>query len=169
VSKAALDIAVRPSGVHWRSTNAEAGIAEVIGRLRPLAPHLIVLEATGGLERLVVATLALAGLPVAVVNPRPVAQVRAFAKATGQLAKTDALDAAVLAHFAEAIHPQPRLLPDAQSQALAALVERRRQVVRMLTAAKHRMQQALPAVRAKVAAHIAWLEQALKELDAELA
>ncbi len=112
VSKAALDVAVRPSGEHWRSTNDEAGIAEVIGRRRPLAPHLIVLEATGGLERLVVAALAVAGLPLAVVNPR---QVRACAKATGRLAKTDALDAAALAHFAEAIRPPPRPLPDAQS------------------------------------------------------
>lgn len=165
VSKAALDVALRPSGEHWCSTNDEAGIAELVGRLRPLAPELLVLEATGGLERLVVAALALAGLPVAVVNPR---QVRDFAKATGRLAKTDALDAAALAHFAEAIRPAPRPLPDAQSQALAALVERRHQVVAMLTAEKNRFQQALPAVRPKVAAHIAWLEQALKELDGEL-
>jgi transposase len=165
VSKAALDVALRPSGEHWRSPNDEAGIAELVDRLRPLGPGLIVLEATGGLERLVVAALALAGVPVAVVNPR---QVRDFAKATGRLAKTDALDAAVLAHFAEAIHPEPRPLPDAASQALAALVERRRQVVGMLTAEKNRYQQALPPVRAKVAAHIAWLEQALKELDTEL-
>jgi transposase len=165
VSKAALDVALRPSGEHWRSANDEAGIAELVGRLRPLAPGLIVLEATGGLERMVAAALALAGLPLAVVNPR---QMRDVAKATGQLAKTDALDAAVLAHFAEAIRPEPRPLPDAASQALAALVERRRQVVGMLTAEKNRHQQALPPVRAKVAAHIAWLEQALKELDAEL-
>jgi transposase len=165
VSKATLDVALRPSGEHWCSTNDEAGIAELVGRLRPLAPELIVLEATGGLERLVVAALALAGLPLAVVNPR---QVRDFAKATGRLAKTAALDAAVLAHFAEAIRPAPRPLPDAQSQALAALVERRRQVVGMLTAEKNRFQQALPPVRAKVAAHIQWLEQALTELDAEL-
>jgi len=165
VSKAALDVALRPGRAAWRCANDEAGIAELVGRLRPLGPYLIVLEATGGLERLAVAALALAGLPVAVVNPR---QVRDFAKATGQLAKTDALDAAVLAHFAEAIHPTPRPLPDAQSQALAALVEQRRQVVGMLTAEKSRVQQALPAVRPKVAAHIAWLEQALNELDAEL-
>jgi len=112
-----------------------------------------------------VAALALAGLSVAVVNPR---QVRDFAKATGRLAKTDALDAAVLAHFAEAIHPAPRPLPDAARQALAALVERRRQVVGMRTAEHHRFQQALPTVRPKVAAHLQWLEQARKEWDAEL-
>ena len=165
VSKAALDVALRPSGEAWRCANNEAGIAELVGRLQALSPQLIVLEATGGLERLMVAALALAGLPIAVVNPR---QVRNFAKATGRLAKTDALDAAALAHFAEAIHPAPRPLPDAASQALAALVERRRQVVGMLTAEQNRFQQALPAVRPKVAAHIQWLEQALKELDAEV-
>jgi transposase len=165
VSKASLDVALRPSGEHWCAPNDEAGIAELVVRLCPLAPQLIVREATGGLERLVVAALALAGLPLAVVNPR---QVRDFAKATGRLAKTDALDAAALAHFAEAIRPEPRPLPDAASQALAALVERRRQVVGMLTAEKNRHQQALPPVRAKVAAHIAWLEQALAELDGEL-
>src|SRR5262249_12619555 len=109
VSKAALDVALRPSGAPWRSANDEAGVAELVARLQPLAPPLVVLEATGGLERLAVAALALAGLPVVVVHPR---QVRDFAKATGQLAKTEALDAAVLAHFAQAIRPQPRPLPD---------------------------------------------------------
>ena len=107
VSKTALDVALRP-GDAWRSPNDEAGIAELVARLQPLAPQLIVLEATGGLERLVVAALALAGLPVAVVNPR---QVRDFAKASGRLAKTDALDAAVLAHFAEALRPSPARCP----------------------------------------------------------
>jgi transposase len=165
VSKAALDVAQRPKGDPWRVANEEAGVAELVDRLRPLRPELIVLEATGGLERLVVAALALAGLPVAVVNPR---QVRDFAKATGRLAKTDALDAAALAHFAEAIRPQPRPLPDAQSQALAALVERRHQLVGMLTAEKNRLRQALPAVRPQIAAQIAWLEQALREGDDEL-
>jgi transposase len=168
VSKARLDIAVRPSGEAWQSANDEAGIAALVDRLRtlqPLAPQLIVLEATGGLERLVVAALALAELPVVVVNPR---QVRDFAKATGRLAKTDAVDAAVLAHFAQALQPTPRPLPDAATQALAALVERRHQLVNMLTAEKNRLKQALPAVHAKVAAHIAWLEQALAEIDGEL-
>lgn len=165
VSKTALDVAVRPSGEAWRCANEEVGIADLVTRLTPLQPQVIVLEATGGLERLVVAAMALATLPVAVVNPR---QARDFAKATGRLAKTDALDAAALAHFAEAIHPTPRPLPDAQSQALAALVERRQQVVGMLTAEKNRWQQALPPVRAKVAAHLQWLEQALKDLDRDL-
>jgi transposase len=165
VSKAALDIAVRPQGATWRCGNDEAGISDLVARLQELVPHLIVLEATGGLERLVVAALAVAGLPVAVVNPR---HVRDFAKATGRLAKTDALDAALLAHFADAIRPQPRPLPDAQSQALAALVERRRQLLGMHTAEKNRRGSALPPVRPKISAHIAWLEQALKELDGEL-
>ena len=169
VSKAALDVALRPSGELWRCAHDEGGIAELVGRLQPLEPRVIVLEATGGLERLAVAALAvaalaLAGLPVAVVNPR---QARDFAKATGRLATSDALDAAVLAHFAEAIHPAPRPLPDAASQALSALVERRRQVVGLLSAEQNRFPQALPAVRPKVAAHIQWLEQALHERDAE--
>jgi transposase len=165
VSKAALDVAQRPAQRAERYPNDAAGIAELVGRLHLLRPQLVVLEATGGLERLVVAALALANLPVAVVNPR---QVREFARAAGHLAKTDALDAAVLAHFAQALRPTPRPLPDAQQQALAALVERRQQLVGMLTAEKNRLRQALPAVRVKVAAHIAWLEQALQELDGEL-
>jgi len=168
VSKAALDVAQRPNGEPGRVANEEAGSTELVDRLRPLGPELIVLEATGGLERLVVAALALAGWPVAVVTPR---QVRDFAKATGRLAKTDAVDAAALAHFAEAIRPPPRPLPDAQSQALAALGERRHQLVGMLRAEKNRLRQALPAVRPQIAAHSAahsaWLEQALREEDGE--
>jgi transposase len=149
----------------WQSSNDETGIAAVVDRLQALAPHLIVLEATGGLERLVAAALALAGLRVAVVNPR---QVRDFAKATGRLAKTDAVDAAVLAHFAQALQPTAHPLPDAESQALAALVERRHQLVNMLTAEKNRLQRALPAVHDKIVAHIAWLQQALADGDDEL-
>src|SRR5262249_56932815 len=136
-----------------------------VGRVLAGRRQLVVLEATGGLERLLVAALALANLPVAVVNPR---QVREFARATGQLAKTDTLDAAVLAHFAEALRPTPHPLPDAQQQALAALGERCQQLVGMLTAQKQHLRQALPTVQAKVAAHIAWLEQAVRELDGEL-
>jgi transposase len=165
VSTACLDAAVRPSGEAWQCSNDERGVAALVARLQGLAPHLIVLEATGGLERLVTAALALAGLSVAVVNPR---QVRDFAKATGRLAKTAAVDAAVLAHFGQALQPPTHPLPDAATQALAALVERRHQLVIMLTAEKHRLQQALPAVRGKLAAHIAWLEQALADVDGEL-
>jgi transposase len=166
VSKTALDVALRPSGVVWRSANDAVGIQEVVAQLQAVGPRLVVLEATGGLERAVVAALALAGVPVAVVNPR---QVHAFAKATGQLAKTDALDAGVLAHFAQAIEPPARALPDAQHQQLAALVERRRQLVSMLTAERNRQHAAaLEVVRAHVRAHITWLEQALIDLDREL-
>jgi transposase len=164
-STAALDVALRPEGEPWRGANDEAGSAERVTRRQPLAPHVLVLEATGGWERLVVAAVTLAGLPVAVVHPR---HGRDCATATGRWAKTAALDAAVLAHFAEAMRPQPRPLPDAQSQALAAVVERRRQVVGMLTAEQHRVPQALPPVRPQVAAHSAWLEQALAERETEL-
>lgn len=113
VAKAQLDIAVRPTGERWRVPNDEAGIAALVVRLQPLAPQVIVLEASGGWETLVASTLAEAGLPVAVVNPR---QVRDFARAIGQLAKTDALDAQVLARFAEVVRPTPRPLPDAPSR-----------------------------------------------------
>jgi transposase len=120
VAKAQLDVAVRPSGKQWASATDAASLEELVGRLQALQPELIVLEATGGREGPAVAA---AGLPVAVVNPR---QVRDFARAVGQFAKTDGLDAQVLAHFAQAIHPTPRPLPDAQAQELAALLARRR-------------------------------------------
>jgi transposase len=165
VAKAHLDVAVRPTGVQWRAPNDAAGVAALVDRLAPLAPALVVLEATGGLERLAAAALAAAGLPVAVVNPR---QVRDFAKAVGQLAKTDALDAQLLARFAEAVRPPPRPLPDAAQEALAALLARRRQVVTMLTAERQRLQAARPPVRARVQAHVHWLERELTEVDADL-
>jgi transposase len=127
-----------------------------------LAPSGIVLEATGGLEAPVAAALAAVGLPVAVVNPR---QAREFAKATGQLAKRDARDARMLAHCAEALQPQRRPLPDAAQQQLAALLARRRQVGERLVAERQRLRQARPAVRGRVAAHIAWLEAELRDRD----
>jgi transposase len=165
VAKARLDVAFAPAGAAWQVANDEAGIAELVARLRPLAPALVVLEATGGLEIPAAAALAAAGLPVAVVNPR---QVRDFAKAVGQLAKTDALDAALLARFAAVVQPPARPLPDEQTQALAALLARRRQVVAMLTAERQRLGAARPPVRARVQAHVAWLEQELADLDDEL-
>jgi transposase len=124
-----------------------------------------VLEATGGREGPTVAALAAAGLPVAVVNPR---QVRDFARAVGQLAKTDVLDAQILAHFAEAIHPTPRLLPDAQAQELAALLARRRQLIQMQTAERQRLDTALPRVKPQIERHLAWLEAELTDLDQTL-
>jgi transposase len=165
VANAWLDVAVRPSGATWRTANAEADLPALVERLQALGPQLVVLQATGGYERAVVALLATVGLPIAVVNPRP---VRDFAKATGRLAKTDRLDAGVLAHFAEAVRPQPRPLPDEQAQALGALVERRHQVVTMLAAEKNRRQQAAAVVRPLIAAHLEGLERAAAQLDQEL-
>ena len=165
VAKAQLDVAVRPTGERWTVPQTEAGVADLVARLQPLAPTLIVLEATGGLERLASAALAAAGLPVAVVNPR---QVRDFAKATGRLAKTDRLDAQVLAHFAEAVRPQPRPVPEEQAQLLSAQLARRRQLVEMLTAEKNRLGTAPRPVRQRIQTHIAWLEQELRAVEDDL-
>jgi transposase len=165
VSKAHLDVAIRPAGTHARLPNDEEGIADIVTRLSAARPTLIVLEATGGLEVPVTAALAAAGLAVAVVNPR---QVRDFAKAVGQLAKSDALDAHVLARFAEVVRPTPRPLPDAEAQALAALLTRRRQVLAMLVAEQQRLPTTLPPLRPRVEAHIAWLRQERDDLDREL-
>lgn len=165
VASAELVVAVRPTGEGWSVPNDDAGGATVVRRLRLLAPAVIVLEATGGYERAVVAALAAAGLPVVVANPR---QVRDFARATGQLAKTDQVDAAVLALFAERVHPEPRALPDAATQALDAVLTRRRQLLDMLTAERNRLAQAVPAVRRDVQAHIRWLERRLADLDRDL-
>jgi transposase len=165
VAKHELDIAVRPCHAHWRAANTEDGIANLTERLRTLQPGLVVLEATGGYERAVTVALAVAGVPVVVVNPR---QVRDFAKATGKLAKTDALDADALAHFADAVRPEPRALPAATAHALDALLVRRRQLVTMLVAEKNRLQAAIAPVRDRVARHSAWLEQELADLDDDL-
>jgi transposase len=165
IAKARLDIAIRPSGEQWTAPNDEPGIEQLVSRFQELAPALVVLEATGGLEIPLAAALAAGGVPLAIVNPR---QVRDFAKAVGQLAKTDALDAQLLARFGEAIRPTPRPVPDAQAQALAALLARRRQVIGMLVAEQQRLGTMLPAVRPRLEAHIAWLRQELAELDAEL-
>ena len=165
VSKGQLDIALCPGRI-FSVPNDEGGFAQILERLKANPPTLVVLEATGGLEIPLTGTLAAAGVPVVVVNPR---QVRDFAKATGQLAKTDAIDAQVLARFAEVIRPEPRRLPDEQTQALAALVTRRRQLIEMLTAEKNRLASARPAIRKNLRAHIAWLERALHQADTDLA
>lgn len=165
VSKARVDVALRPEG-RFSVANEEAGWAHILDRLREVPPQLVVLEATGGLEIPLTGVLAAAGLPVAVVNPR---QVRDFAKATGRLAKTDALDAQTLAHFAEVLRPEPRPLPDEQTQALAALLARRRQLIEMLTAERNRLGTAPPPVRQSLQAHIAWLEGELTRTDRDLA
>ena len=143
----------------------EAGLGALVAHLRALAPALVVLEATGGYEADVAAAVALAGLPVAVVNPR---QVRDFAKAIGRLAKTDALDADVLARFAAHVRPEPRPLPDAAQQELTALVARRRQLVEMLTAERNRLPSPAARVQRDVQTHIHWLEQRLKATTTEL-
>ena len=165
VAKARLDLAVRPSGEQWTARNDEAGITEVVARLTTLAPTLVVLEATGGLEVPLAAALTAAGVALAVINPR---QARDFAKAVGQLAKTDALDARLLARFAEAVRPVPRPVPAEQAQALAALLARRRQISGMLVAEQQRLGTARPPVRPRIEAPLAWLRQELSELDAEL-
>lgn len=165
VSKHQLDVAVRPSGERWSTPNAPETFEAFIQRVKALSPTLIVLEATGGLEATVVAELTQAGLAVAVVNPK---RVREFARASGQFAKTDQLDAHVLAHFAEAIRPPVRPLPTADSDRLAALVTRRRQVIDMLTAERNRQHTAPGAMRERIARHIAWLAEELQTLDDEL-
>jgi transposase len=165
VAKARLDLAVHPSGIRESVSHDEAGVAHLVDRLHALQPTLIVLEATGGLERTLVRTLAATALPVIVVNPR---QVRDFAKATGQLAKTDALDAHVLARFAEAVRPTLRPVPDAPTDEVRALLARRRQLIEMLTAEKNRLERVLPRVRARLRAHITWLETEVARVDAEL-
>ena len=165
ISKAQLDIALRPEG-RFAVANDDAGHAQVIERLRAMPPTLVVLEATGGLEMPLAGALAAAGVPVIVVNPR---QVRDFAKATGKLAKTDVLDAQTLAHFAEVMRPEPRPLPDEQTQTLAAILTRRRQLVEMLTAEKNRLASARLPVRKSLRGHIAWLEQELAHTDRDLA
>jgi transposase len=166
VSKATLDVAVRPDGACWSVANDEAGIAALVGRLRPLAPSLVVCEATGGFERTAIAAVAAAGLPVVVAHPR---QVRDFARATGQLAKTDRLDATVLALFAERVQPAPRPLPDAAAQLLDAVLTRRRQLLEMLTAERNRLGFAPRPLHAGIRRHIAWLERQLDDVTGELA
>ena len=165
VAKVRVDVAIRPGGDRCEVSNDEAGIAALVVQMQELNPAALVLEASGGLELPLVAALAAASLPVVVVNPR---QVRDFAKATGRLAKTDALDAAVLAHFAEAVRPPLRPLRDAETQDLNSLVTRRQQVVAMLVAERNRLSSAAMAVRPRVEAHILWLKQELDDLDNNL-
>ena len=166
VSKDRLDVSIGAGGAVWQVGNEAAGIRALRERLAVLAPERIVVEATGGLERAVVRGLDKTGLPVVVVNPR---QVRDFARATGRLAKTDVIDARVLAWFGEALQPAVRLLPDAQAEALREVVTRRRQVVEMLTVERNHMVQATSLVRRQVKGHIAGLQRQLVTLDRELA
>ena len=163
VAKAQLDVAVRPTDDRWEVPHDQAGVRQLVSQLKALQPVMVLLEASGGLEVTLVAALAAEAVPVVVVNPR---QVRDFARATGKLAKTDALDAAVLAHFAEAVRPPVRPLRDAETQVLNSMAARRHQVMTMLVSEKNRLSAATTvAVRPRIEAHIAWLERELDELD----
>jgi len=166
VSQGYLDLAIRPRKEMKRFTNDKVGIDDLVVFLRKLPSTSVVMEATGGLEGPVAAALAVAGIPTAIVNPR---QVRDFARATGKLAKTDAIDANVLAHFAEALRPEPRPLPDKKSKEMSDLLARRGQVVGMITAEKNRLSRvvSLRVVEA-VKAHIVFLEVELENIDSDL-
>lgn len=165
ISKAHIDVSVRPSDARWRAVQTDEGRAELVTRLAALAPTLVVVEATGGYETPVVTALAVAQVPVVAVNPR---QVRHFAQALGQLAKTDAIDAAVLALFAERVRPAVRPLPDEAHHELIALVARRRQLLDMLTAERNRATMARRAVRRSIQEHIRWLERRVHDTEGDL-
>ena len=166
VAKDHLDVHVRPDGRAWRVANDEAGIAALAVRLQELRPAALVLEATGGYEVAVVAALAAAGLAPAVVNPR---QARRFAEGVGRLAKTDPIAAAVLAHFAEAVRPEPRPVPDAAARALGELLARRRQLVQRRVSEQHRLPTAAGAIRKGIQRHIDYRDRQLKGIEADLA
>ena len=166
VSKDHLDVHVRPTGEAFRLPNTDDGIATLLARVSPLAPAKVVAEATGQLEAPLAAACALAGLPLALVNPR---QVRRFAEALHLLAKTDRLDAAVLAQFAERIDPPVRPLADADTQALQAIVARRRQLIDMRTMETNRLGTAAARVAKDVREHVAYLDKRIGRADAELA
>lgn len=165
VSKDTLDVATYISNKKWRFSNNDTGISQLVKALVELAPALVVMEATGGYETQLAYALNKAGIPCAVVNPR---EVRDFARATKKLAKTDTIDARVLAHFAAVIKPEPRPLSDEQAQELGAILARRRQVVEMLTAERNRLHMARKPVRDAIKAHIEYLEKELKQIDSDL-
>ena len=165
VSKNQLDVHIRPSAERFATPRTEEGVAALVERLRSLGPKIIGLEATGGFEALAVAGLAAAGLSVVVVNP---AQVRAFARALGQRAKTDPIDAGVIAHFVAATNPDIRPLPDAQTQMLADLVARRRQIVAMIGAERQRVLRAPKRVQQSIARLVQALQKELDTMDRDI-
>lgn len=166
VSKTRLDSAVRPSGERWSVSNDEAGISALVKRVKAYPGTLVVMEATGGYEHAVAAALSAAGVEVAIVNPR---QVRDFGRALGQLAKTDGIDADLLALFGERMKPAARPLADEEAQVFQALVARRRQLIEMLTTEKNRLAIArATSVQRSLKHHIEWLEKQLKDVDREL-
>ena len=165
VSKDHLDIAIRPTKVQFRFLNTDEGVDALIEQLHPLQPTLIVMEATGRYHQLVLSRLLAAGLPAIAVNPR---QARDFARAIGRLAKTDAIDADVLAEFAEKIRPQLRSIVDEATQELEAICTRRRQLVVMLSAEKNRLHTAAKTIRSEIQKHIHWLEKEISQLERDL-
>jgi transposase len=165
VSKETLDVAVHPQQSIKRFRNNETGISGIVTYLRGFTTALVVMEATGGLEMSLAAVLGVAGIPVSVVNPR---QVRYYARSMGKLAKTDAIDAQILADFAAAIRPEPRPLPDTQAQQLRDILARRSQLNEMITAEKNRLGRARRPVSENIRAHIAWLEQELADMNTRL-
>ena len=165
VSLTHLDVGVWPQGEAWQTPNAPEGYCALTDRLTTLSPTLVVMEATGGIESVAAGELVAAGMPVAVVNPR---QVREFARSTGRLAKTDAIDAVMLARFGEAIKPEARPLPGEDEQELRGLVARRRQIVGMITSERNRRPRTIRVVRSQIEEHIAWLERQLGDLNEEL-
>lgn len=165
VSKNQLDVAVRPHQVFFSVTNDDAGIQELVQRIAEWKPASIVLEATGGYENMVALTLGAAGLPISVINPR---QARDFAKALGRLAKTDKIDAACLAHFAQLLDPSPLPLPTAEQEKLSSLTTRRRQLVEMITMEKNRREHAPPQILSHIQRHITWLQAELKQLERQI-
>lgn len=165
VAKDHLDVVLRPSGEYLRAANDGRGIRSAVDRLVEEGVALAVVEATGGLEQRLAISLDDAGVPVAIANPR---QVRDFAKAVGRLAKTDQIDAAVLAHFAEAIRPEPRPLADERARELSSLVGRRRQLLAMITAEGNRLSRAPKSLRKRLEAHLKWLRKEVERTEAEL-
>ena len=165
ISKEELVVAVRPTAELQSFPNTEEGLAALVGFLQPLGAHSIVLEATGGFARAAVNAMALAALPVVVVNPR---QIRDFARSVGLLAKTDAIDARIIARFAEAVRPELRPLKDLETQKLEDLNNRRRQIVEMITAEKNRLGMAPPWSQKDIRSHIAWLEKRLKRINDDI-
>lgn len=165
VSKAHLDVYLRPSGQQFQVSNQACGIEELVQRLLPIPVARVILEATGGLEQPVAQALQERGIGIAIINPR---QGRDFAKASGKLAKTDRIDAAVLAHFGEAMQPEVSVLASANEQALQEAVTRRRQLVEMLSAEKNRQSALRGKMRQSVEEHLEWLEQRIRELDEEI-
>jgi transposase len=165
IAKDSMEVMVHESSKRWNFMNDESGLHKLIAKMKRLSPSLIVLEATGGYENTVATGLQCKGFSVAVINPR---QIRDFARSIGTLAKTDILDARVIAHFAAKIQPPPRILPTEEAKRLGAILMRRRQIITLLTAEKNRLLQANPAVRERVKNHVIWLKQELSDITTEL-